>query len=329
MAMQTESLSDAVKTLYGKDLLSRALPALVHGRHGMTPRWRNYGSYEVRRYESLDVVTSTLTEGNTPNESAAPTITTITMTPSWYGAYVKYTDKLVMTAYDPVVGETVQLQGEQAGLSIDTISRNALTAGATKDYAGGASSRATIDKTNDLISFADIVQNVGELMAQNARPVEAGMYVIAAHPHSITTLMLDEDFKTLFTREGGESIRSGMIGTIMNCKIYVTSNARKYVNAGQNSTEDVYSMLFIGAEAYACAGLTGLAPRLGAPDGVQYGGRTGQGSPNIVDVIVRDLGETGFDPLKMVGTIGWKATHVDQVLNSNWLRDLEHANDFS
>jgi hypothetical protein len=49
----------------------------------------------------------------------------------------------------------------------------------------------------------------------------------------------------------------------------------------------------------------------------------------MVEVIMFGLGETGFDPLKQRGTVGWKTTHVDQVLNSNWIRDLEHANDFS
>jgi len=331
MAADTASLSSAIKTLYERRLLTRALPRLVHGRFGQKPRWKGYGAYEVRRWESLSLVSSTLTEGNTPLEHAAPTITVITMTPEWYGAYIKYTDKLVMTSFDPAVSEISALLGEQAGLSIDTIIRNALTAGATKDYAGGATSRATIDKTNDIIAFVDFIQNVAELENQNTRPVEGPFYVVIMHPHTWATLMQDTTFVTLFTREGGESLRSGFVGTILNCKLYVTSNAREYVDAGQNSVEDVYSMLFIGREAYACAGLSGLAPNLASDSGGPQvrGGMTGQRGLNVVEIIMFGLGETGFDPLRQRGTVAWKTTHVDQILQGNWIRDLEHANDFS
>jgi N4-gp56 family major capsid protein len=331
MAGTTESLSDTVKTLYERRLLTRALPRLVHGRFGQKPRWKGYGSYEVRRWASLDIVSDTLDEGNTPNEHAAPTITVVTMTPSWYGAWIKYTDKLVMTAFDPAVSEISALLGEQAGLSVDTLVRNAITANATKDYAGSATSRATLDKANDLVTFEDIVQNVAELETQNARPLEGPFYIVIMHPHTWATLMQDATFVTLFTREGGGSIRSGFVGTILNLKLYVTSNAREYVDGGQNSTEDVYSMLFIGREAYASAGLSGLAPNLAADSGGPQvrGGMTGQRGLNVVDIIMFGLGETGFDPLRQRGTVGWKTTHVDQILNSNWIRDLEHLNDFS
>ena len=44
---------------------------------------------------------------------------------------------------------------------------------------------------------------------------------------------------------------------------------------------------------------------------------------------LRGLGETGFDPLKQRGTMGWKAAHVSTVLNSAWIRNLIHINDFS
>jgi N4-gp56 family major capsid protein len=330
MAMDTGNLSDAVKTLYERRLLTRALPRLIHGRFGMQATWKGYGSYEVRRWESLAVVTSTLTEGTTPNEHAGPTITTTTLTPDWYGAWVKYTDKLIMTAFDPVVSETSKLLGEQAGLSVDTVVRNALTDNATKDYSGGATSRTTIDKTNDIIAFVDFIQAVATLEANNARPVEGPYYVVIIHPHTWATLVQDSTFMTLFTREGGASVRSGYIGTILNCAIYITSNAREYVDGGQNSTEDIYSMLFIGAESHALAGLTGLFPNMSPDSGGETvrGGMTGQ-DVKSVEIVMFGLGETGFDPLKQRGTIGWKCAHVESVLNSSWIIDLEHANDFS
>jgi hypothetical protein len=48
-----------------------------------------------------------------------------------------------------------------------------------------------------------------------------------------------------------------------------------------------------------------------------------------VEIIIKDLGENGDDPLNMRGTCGWKVTHEEQVLNDDFIRNLEHINDFS
>ena len=331
MPANTTNLSDAIKTLYERRLLTRALPRLIHGRFGQQARWKGYGSYEVRRWESLDLVTGTLAEGNDPSENASPSITVITITPSWYGAYVEYTDQLTLTNFDPAVSEISGLLGEQAGLSIDTLIRNDLTDNATTDFAGGATARGNVDNTNDVIAYVDFVQNVAALEANNAMPVDGPYYVAICHPHTWATLMQDSTFVTLFTREGGEPIRSGFLGIILNVKIYVSSNARIYGSAGTGSI-DVYDMLFIAKEAYTVAGLAGLFPNLSVDSGAQQlrGGMTAKNKQvNVVDLIVKDLGETGFDPLNRRGTVGWKVTNANQVLNNNFLRNLEHANDFS
>ena len=125
-------------------------------------------------------------------------------------------------------------------------------------------------------------------------------------------------------------MRSGYVGSILNVRFFVSSNAREYVNEGQGSTVDVYDMLFIGREAYALAGLSGLVPNYNVDSGGPQvrGGMTGS-KVNSVEIIVRGLGETGFDPLKRRGTVGWLCTHTLNILQSNWIRNLEHANDFS
>ena len=42
------TLPDAIKTMYERRLLTRAVPRLIHGRFGMTARLNKYGSYELR-----------------------------------------------------------------------------------------------------------------------------------------------------------------------------------------------------------------------------------------------------------------------------------------
>jgi hypothetical protein len=83
--LNTVAMSDGIKVMYEKRLLWRALPRLVHGRWAKKATITRFGSAELRRYESLSAVTNSLAEGSTPGENSAPSITTITLDPAWYG----------------------------------------------------------------------------------------------------------------------------------------------------------------------------------------------------------------------------------------------------
>lgn len=78
-------MATSIKTMYEKRLLPRALPRLVHGRWGREAVWNGYGDYELRRFESLSAVTTSLGEGSTPSEGDAPKISTVTLDPVYYG----------------------------------------------------------------------------------------------------------------------------------------------------------------------------------------------------------------------------------------------------
>lgn len=329
--VNTATMSTAVKGAYDRRLLMRALPRLLHGRWGRPATFDGYSSWEIRRWESFDDTSiSAMSEGATPLEHVQPQISTYTLTPLWYGAWVQYTDKMKIQSYDPVISETSAILGEHAGKMIDILIRDELVANATIDYAGGASARNEIDAANDKIAYADIVYEVATLEANGAQPADGGFYPVLMHPHSWATLMQDSTFVTLFTREGGDSIRSGLVGTILNCKIYLSSQSKEWADGGQNSTEDVYAALFFGNESYGLAGMSGMAPNWSADGGpgLIWGELTGR-PVSVAEIIMKDLGETGFDPLNLRGTIGWKATHDQIVLNANWIICLEHANDFS
>jgi len=331
MANLTQTtLSDAIKTQYERRLLMRAVPRMVHGRWGMVARLNKMGSYELRKYGSLSAVTTALTEGATPAEQAAMSLTLTTVTPSFYGAWIGHTDELEMTVFDPLISEVSSILGEQAGLSADTIIRNDLTDGATADYSDAATSRATLDAPAHNLDYADFVQQLAALGAENALPVDGEYFICIIHPHSWATLMQDPTFVNLFVEEadkGDSAIRSGYLGRILNCKIFMSSNAREYADEGVGSTTDVYSMLFIGRESYGYVGMAGITPNIvdNAPE--TGGPLTGQ-RIKPVDLIVKQLG-SGDDPLNQRATIGWKMSLGTMVTNSAWVRNLEHTNDFS
>ncbi len=323
------TMSDAIKTQYERRLQTRALPRLVHGRWSMPARLNKNGAYELRKYGSLSAVTSALVEGATPAEQAAPSLTLTTITPAFYGAWIGHTDEIEMTVFDPLISEVSSILGEQAGLSADTLIRNTMTAGATKDYSGGAASRATLDAPLHNITYADFIKAVATLEAEDAMPADGEYFICIIHPHTWATLMQDPTFVNMWIQESDPAIRSGYLGTILRCRIYISSNAREYADEGVGSTTDVYSMLFIARESYGTLGMSGnMANQVdNAPETSRN--MTGQ-QVKPVSIIAKQLGSAGTsDPLDQRATIGWKMSLTTTVLNSDWLLDLEHTNAFS
>jgi N4-gp56 family major capsid protein len=322
-------MADAIKTQYERRLLTRALPRLVHGRWSMPARLNKNGSYELRKYGSLAAVTSALGEGATPVEQSAPSLTLTTITPLFYGAWIGHTDELEMTVFDPLISEVSSILGEQAGLSADTLIRDVITAGATKDYSGGAAGRTSLDAPLHNISYTDFVKAVATLEAANAVPADGEFFICIIHPHTWATLMQDPTFVNMWVQENDPAIRSGYLGTILRCRLYISSNSRKYVDGGVGSTTDVYSMLFIARESYGTVGMSGNMPNVvdNAPDTARN--MTGQ-QVKPVNIIAKQLGSAGADdPLDQRATIGWKMSLATSVLNSDWILDLEHTNAFS
>jgi len=327
------NFSGAIKTNFERRLLIRALPRLVHGRWATPATLSGYGSYELRRYESLSAITSTLqAEGVTPVEGSQPTLTQITITPSYYGTWMGYTQRINEQGFDPILSEMVGILGEQAGLSADTLMRNDLTDNATTDFSAGQTARTSLDNTlSHEITFDDILIQLAELENQNARPVEGGRFACVIHPYTWKNLVQDQTFMAMFVEESPDSaIRSGKLGTLMNCVFYMSSNARVYSSGGVGST-NVYDMLFIGRDSHGVVGFASQMPNMNptaSPADYMPGGNTG-GGVNSVEIIRKGLGETGFDPLNQRGTVGWKFAFATQVTQSNWIRNLEHLNDFS
>jgi len=334
MASLTQTaLPDAVKTMYERRLLTRAIPRLPHGKFGMIARLNKMGSYELRKYGSLAAMTTALTEGTTPAEQAAPSATKVTVTPSFYGAWIGYTDELDMTNFDPIVSEISGILGEQAGVSVDTIIRDTITAGATKDYSANQTARGNLDSPQHDITYADFVKQVAALEGENAMPVSGENFAVIIHPHTFATLMQDPVFVNLFEQEsarGNSAIRSYRAGSLLRSDIFISSNSRKYVDLGSGGTTDVYDMLIIAREAYGYVGMAGLTPEIVDNMGPGYGNMTGAAGKRTspVELIMKPLGY-GDDPLNQRGSVAWKATLGVVLTNALWIRSCEHTTVFS
>ena len=303
----TGSLSAEMKTFYDKNLLRYTKPHLVHDQFGQTRNIPKNGGkrIEFRRFEQLPKALTPLTEGVTP-EGQTMTVTKQEAEVKQYGGFVSLSDQISMTAIDNVVVEATTAIGNQAGSTLDTISREALNAGTNVQYAEGqVSSRSELTAEMKLTVKA-IKMAVRALKVQNTAKIN-GHYVAIIHPDCAYDITEDPRFIEVVKYKNPERIFNGEIGTLEGVRFIETTEAKKFTNAGASGI-DVYSTLLLGENAYATTKIEG-------------GG---------LETIVKPLGSGGTaDPLNQRSTVGWKAMKVTEILSQQYMVRIETASTYN
>nr|DAV53623.1 MAG TPA: major capsid protein [Caudoviricetes sp.] len=305
-------LSAENKTFYDRTLLESAKPNLIHSQFGQKrPIPKNGGKkIEFRRYGALPKALTPLTEGVTP-DGRKLTVTAVEAEVHQYGDYVALSDVLDLTAIDNNVLEATKAIGNQAGLTLDTITRNILQAGTNVQYCPkvGASgttavtSRADIDATCKL-TVDEIKKAVATLKANNV-PKISGSYVAIIHPYAAYDLMSDPKWEEMHKYTSAEDMYEGEIGRIAGVR-FVESSEALIVKTSTNPA--VFCTLVLGENAYGITEVTG-------------GG---------LKTIIKQLGSAGTaDPLDQRSTVGWKAMQTAEILQQNYMIRIESGGAFS
>ncbi len=299
------NLSVEMKTYYDTTLLETAEAKLVHNQFGIKkPIPKNRGkTIEFRCFDDLPKKTEKLTEGVTPDGKKLK-VTSLTAEVGQYGDYVSVSDMLDMIAIDPVIVQATKKIGKQAGMTLDTLTRDALAAGTQVQYAEGQVAARNALTAQHKLTVDAVRRAVRTLKNNNVDPYDSS-YVGIVHPDAAYDLMSDPKWVSVKTYSDPEGIYMGEIGKIENVRFVETTEAKKFVNAGADSV-DVYSTLIIGDGAYGVTEIEG-------------GG---------LQTIVKPLG-AGNDPLNQRATIGWKATHVAKILNEKAMVRIETASTFN
>lgn len=326
MATTTTSVVANAQAFYNRTMLERAQPADVHGRFGQVrPVPKNSGNQaKFRRYSQLAAATTALTEGVTPSGSSL-SVTDITATLAQYGDFVTLSDMIQLTTLDPLLTETAEILGDQAGTTIDQVRRDVLVAGTSVAYSNGAN-RAAV---NTILSAGLLKQAVRALKRQNAKKIKQAMaangniatqglrasFVGIIHPDTEATLKSITGYVPLNAYPSQMAVMEDEVGYFDEIRFVSSTNAKVFANGGATggtnvistggSNADVYATLLFGADAYGVVPLSGEALRN----------------------IVKALGSAGSaDPLDQRSTSGWKATTTTTILNDSWMMRLEHAN---
>ena len=294
-----EGLSVENKTFYDMTLLDEAQAALVHDQFAQKrPIPMNGGkTIEFRKFASLPKATTPLTEGVTPDGKSL-NVTAITATVAQYGDYITQSDVLELTSIDNTIVEATKILGRQAGLTLDTVTRNVLQSGTNVTYCpksdgSEVTSRAGLDATCQL-TVKVVQQVVAKLKGQNA-PTINGKYVAIIHPYVAYSLMRDPEWIDAHKYAQPDNLFTGEIGEIAGVRFVETTEAKVYQGG-------VFGTLIMGANAYGVTEITG-------------GG---------LQTIIKQKGSAGTaDPLDQRSSIGWKAIKTAELLIPNYLVRVE------
>ena len=294
-------LSPENKTYYDMTLIDEAQAQLVHDQFGVKkPIPANGGkTIEFRKFVSYGKALTPLQEGVTPQGKAVK-VEAITSTVDQYGDYTMLTDVLDLTSIDNVVLETTKNHGRQAGMTLDTVTRDVLHSGTNVTYCGSGTSRKTLT-VDDQLNVDTIMQVVAKLRSMNA-PTIGGKYVAIIHPYVAYDLMRDPEWIDAHKYAQPENLYAGEIGEIGGVRFVQTTEAKIWKDDSCPDGLAVFGTLFLADGAYGVTEITG-------------GG---------LQTIVKQKGSAGTaDPLDQRSTVGWKAIKTAEILIQDYIVRVE------
>lgn len=292
---QSSGMTAEMKEFYDRTLLERMkpnLPFLKHGQKRPIPKGSGK-TISFRKFHSLEPATTPLTEGQPP-QAKNLTVTEIKATVEQYGDYVEVTDVLTETAIDPIITETVEIEGEQAGETLNIVTRDILLNTTSVFNVGGGVDEDAITAEDKLT--ADEVLKIQTIFRRaNVKPMSDGYYLMFMSPEQAADIMRDPLWRDVSKyANAAKNIEEGEIGRLWKFKFIDTTLVDPEDNA---SGVSVFSGLAVGRDAY------------GIVD-IENGSK-----PKTIIKIGKEDDSDKSDPLNQKSTIGWKALMTAVRLN--------------
>ena len=251
----TTSLSQAVLTVYSKDIMFHAQPVLRYAQFatkktelGVTPGLK----ITFMRYNNLDLG-GALEEG-TPMGTQALTASQVHIEVKEYGNAVKVSELLLQSSFDDVLASGARLLGLDYAKVVDIMFRDVVLASPNVYYAGDVADReALADNSDGKAEFnSDVIQDAVEILeTKNVRKFNGDAFICFIHPHQARTLKDDPDFKN--AKDYG-AIYAGEIGRIDDV-IFISTTQQPVIEVTPSEGDDfkVYQAVMFGDNAYGWA----------------------------------------------------------------------------
>ncbi len=207
------------------------------------------------RYSNFSANTTPTTEG-TVGTGLSMTSKVLGATVSQYTSFITISDLVNLTAIDSQVAIASDLLGYQAGLSVDTMTRNVID---------DQSSSANLSVIGTYFRVADLRNHFTQLQAIDVEPFEDGNMYTILHPFVSYDIVNDPaagglaDIFKFTAPEKSPLIKyedRGVVTHVAGCKVVVSTNV-KTGTSGSNNTYRVYTF---GKGGVGCVDLEGKGP---------------------------------------------------------------------
>ena len=322
--------------------LTRAIPNMVLEKFGQTyvvpknntqtAKFRRYfiengtGSYSgIAGNYSMPLALTPLGEGVTPAGKKLDN-KDYTVTLLQYGDYIGFTDVIVDTHedYPAVLQQMVEVLGESAAHTVETLRFNVLKAGTNVFYANGSARNAV----NTKITLALQRKVTRSLKRQNARmitsvlkstpayntqPIESA-FIGLVHPDVENDIRDMDGFISIKQYGPATAPFDGEIGAVEDVRYIRSTVFEPWANAGgaaggtvvstTGTNADVYPVLYVARDAYGIVALRG---------------------GDVAQIMVVNPKPAESDPLAQRGTVGWKLWNATVILQDAFLVRAEVA----
>ena len=227
-------LSPEMKTFYAKFLIELVEPKLVHDQFAQKVNIPKNGGkvIEFRKYDSLAKALTPIEEGKTPDGNKL-NVTTITSEVHQYGDYIVLSDILTLTAIDNNIVQATKLLGNQAGRTLDTVTRDVLATNTSvllpEDSNGDEILGRHLLTPTDVVTPDLIFQSAAILGGNNAATI-GDSYVAVIHPYAAYDLMRSDEWIDIKTYDSDDYYK-GEIGRIGNVRFVESTEAKIFKGA--------------------------------------------------------------------------------------------------
>ncbi len=313
--MTTGFLSTKVQAVFDRMLLERAVDNQIFdiGAQVKTiPTRSNAKTSYAYRYKNILPATTPIAEYNGSNIKAPNKIVReeVSYDVGHYGDYIVFTDELDLYDFDNIRTSFMDVLGDQAGITVDTIRRDTLRGGTNVVYADGVASRAALAAAPSPLTAADYKVMTLKLKNQRAKKfkrvvvgsVKVGTTPIRSAYLGIISPEVTEDLRELTGWKNVEdyadyskAISEDEVGSFGDFRHLESTNNEPIDESGTN----IFISYFFGENAYCTTTLRGKKG---------------------IETKYKALGSAGAeDPLDQYGTMGWKAICGCAILNEAWL----------
>jgi len=310
----TTQVDPAVAAYYNRVLLRQMYPKYIHdlaAEHYAMPQ-KSGTIMKWRRYNKLPSAQTPLPEGVTPLANVWGKMDLL-VTVQPYGAYVILTDVVDYTVEDPTLNKLADEQGEQMGLTMDSIVRDVLyaTASYVACSGGGNGQTPTEIAATDCATAAQTLISADCEMISKARPgsVKIGTvpvrqaFFAIGHTDMIPALdaIASPPMVNAANYPNPVDIHPAEWATVGNLRFFLSTNAKKV-----GSAPSIYTNFIIGKYAYGVVDMEG----------------------GLLEHIVKPFDAPDkSDPLNQISTSGWKVLgFAARILNDSLMLGLYATN---